>query len=217
MLFKSKPLLITALAAFAAWATPSLAGNIDGTVSFSDGFATTAMTTSIVSQLNVMNVNGNANATGCTGAFGAGCSSNGLYALVFDITSSSAQLVFDFNGFHFTATSFGSIDRTGLTCDKSGDCGDAISFVATGDVTGNGMSSTPFAMLWSADATCSQNVINLPMLACGAGTISAGWNAQIFAGTAATSVAVQTAPEPSVLALMGLGLLAVTFFTRRRR
>lgn len=214
MVFNSKTAALLATAALAAFATCSFAGSIDGTVTFADGFATTATSTSIVSQLNVMDVNGNAHASACTGTFGAGCSSSGNYALVFDITAAAAQLVFDYNGFHFTATSFGSIVRSDLTCDKSGNCGDGISFIATGDVTGAGFSATPFEMVWSADATCTQNVINLPMLACGAGTISASWNATIYAGSAAPARVV---PEPNVLALLGAALLLLTFRPRYRR
>jgi hypothetical protein len=207
-LFVGRMLTVAAL----VLAGPAAAGPIDGTVTFSDGFATTATTTSIVSQLNVMDVNGNANANGCSGAFGAGCSSSGNYALVFDITVSSGQLVFDYNGFHFTATSFGSPNRSALNCDKSGNCGDSISFTATGDVTAAGFDPTPFFMQWSADATCTQNVIIVPMLSCGAGTISAQWTATIYAGNA-----VRLVPEPSSLALMSLGLLLLAVGLRPLR
>ena len=195
-----------------ALAGPALATPIDGSMTFSDGFATTATSTSIVSQLNVMDVNGNANASGCTGAFGAGCSSSGNYALVFDITLSSGQLVFDYNGFHFTSTSFGAPNRTALTCDKRGDCSDAISFTATGDVTGPGFDSTPFVMQWSAHATCAQNVIVVPMIACGDGTIQASWSATVFAGSA-----IQAVPEPGSLALIGTAFVLLAWVVRRRR
>jgi hypothetical protein len=195
-----------------AVAGPAVAGPIDGTVTFSDGFATTATSTSIVSQLTVMDVNGNAAANGCTGAFGAGCSSSGNYALAFDITLSSGQLVFDYNGFHFTATSFGTPDRSALSCDKHGNCSDAISFTAIGDVTGGGFNSTAFLMQWSAHATCSQNVIITPMLACGAGTISAEWTATVYAGSA-----IRLVPEPATLSLIGSAFILLAWMMRRRR
>jgi hypothetical protein len=215
MSYTAKIALLVVLAlglARSAVATP-----ISGSIGFSDGFHTTATSTSIVSQLTFMDVNGLANASGCAESFGSGCASSGDYAFAFDIAG-NGQLIFDYGAFEFSADSFTDIARGALTCNNRGDCQDSISFVATGTISDGSLlfDPTPFRMTWSAQGKCSQNIIEGPMLDCGAGTISAGWSATIVA-LAPDSLSIQQVPEPGILPLVGAGLVLLGGFGWRRK
>jgi hypothetical protein len=198
-------------------ATSANATPITGSIGFSDGFHTTATSTSIVSQLTFMDVNGLANASGCAESFGSGCANSGDYAFAFDITG-NGQLIFDYGAFEFLANSFTDVTRGPLTCNNRGDCQDSISFTATGTITDGSLllDPTPFRMTWSAQGKCSQNIIEGPMLDCGAGTISAGWSADLVA-LAPDSLSIQAVPEPGILSLVGASLVLLGGFGWRRK
>jgi hypothetical protein len=188
---------------------------INGSVNFGDGFDVTGTSTSIVSQLNAINVGGTTLAQGCTNDFDtvppAGCFETGSYAIDFDLLAGGGQMVFTYAGFTFVVNSFDPPNRTPLTCDNLGNCSDALDFTAHGTVTGNGFQPTEFLLIWSANATCTQNVIN-PPIQCAAGTISAGWTATVTANGQPGEV-----PEPGTLALLGIGLGLLGFVMRARK
>jgi hypothetical protein len=210
---KIKSLLASAFFALGLGAAAGAhAALVNGSINFSDGFEATGTSTSIVSELNAINVGGQALAQNCVGDFPPpGCFVLGNYAFDFDLLGGGGQLVFSYAGFTFTVNSFDPPVRTSLSCDMMGNCSDALDFTAHGTVTGNGFDPTAFLLIWSANATCTQNVIN-PPVQCVASTISAGWTATITANGQPGQV-----PEPGTLALIGIGLACLGLLIRVRR
>lgn len=211
----------TALALGLGVAASAHASFINGSISFNDGFDVTATTTSIVSQMTSIDVGGTSNASGCTADFGAGCASSSNYAQDFDLSALGGQIVFLYDGFTFVVSDFSSIVRTGLNCDRMGNCADGLSFTGTGSVTGGTFDETAFTMSWSATAGCAQNSIASP-IQCAPGTITAHWIATVSAlgkGPDDPVVGPQPplpTPEPGSLALVGLALGAAGWRVRGR-
>ena len=205
-----KPLLaITGLSA-ALFAGNASAVFINGLVSLSDGFTpgTIGTTTQIVSGLNVLNQQAVGSPTGCTGNFatGAACTAATFTAGTINLLA-PPNLVYTYAGFTFTATSYTAIVRTGLIC-ANGTCTDALVFLISGNVTGNGLQSTQFFGTWSGNGSCIQGVGT----SCN-GQSSASWSISL----AAIGAAPPTVPEPSSIALLGLGVGLLGFATRRRK
>ncbi len=196
-------------------AAPAFAVSINGSISFSDGFNLPSLgqTTSVVSQLSnidVLNGAGITLANGCTGSFGT-CTSvliaNGGAS---DFTIGTAPvLVFQYNGFAFTITSFDTVDRGDFTCDLFG-CDDSLEFRGAGTVTGNGFDESIFNIRWTANGSC---VADATSTGC-AGDQSASWSASISARGIPRADGIT--PEPSTLFLMVIGLFGVGVLIRQR-
>jgi hypothetical protein len=65
---------------------------------------------------------------------------------------------------------------------------------------------------------CTQNIIEGPMINCGAGSISAGWTATLVAtNTPVTLGDGDPIPEPGTLALLAGGFVLLGTFAFRRK
>jgi len=191
-------------------ATPAIAAFINGGIGFSDGFDTTGTTTSIVSQLTAVDVQNGATtlAQGCTGDFTPpACAILGAFANDFNL-SGGAQNVYQYGGFTFQVTLFGSPNRTSLTC-SNGLCQDALQFIALGIVSGNGFQPTAFLMGWGATGNCVESTTTAGQ--CGSQVVGT-WQSTITATGHA-----QIVPEPGTIALLGLALGLLGIIARRRK
>jgi PEP-CTERM motif-containing protein len=198
-------------------AVPAFAVSINGSISVSDGFNLSSLgqTTSIVSQLNnidVLNGGGITLASGCTGAFGT-CTSllitNGGAS---DFTIGTAPvLVYEYDGFKFTLTSFDSVNRGSFECSVFS-CGDSLGIIGSGIVNGNGLDNSLFLMVWTGQGSCNSNDAGT---AC-AGDVTASWSASISARGIQLAPAATT-PEPAAMLLLALGLIGVGATIRKHR
>jgi hypothetical protein len=206
---------VCALSVATLAASSARAANVHGSIGFSDGFDSVGpATTSIVSQLNLLDVKNTGTVTlaqGCTTDFGAGCSVLGNFASDF-LLGGGAQTIYNYNGFTFQVDSFSAPTRTPLTC-SAGLCGDALGFTATGTVSGNGFQPTLFLMSWGATGSCNQGV----GITCGSNVVGT-WQSTITA-TGALAPSVTSVPGPGLLATSLFFLATVSFvhFVRRRR
>lgn len=208
-----------------ASAAPASAVPIVGGISFSDGFQTTGMTTSIVSQLNnidVINGAGVAQVTGCTGSFGNCTPPPAEFGLANDFTIGTVPVVmFTYTEndaptpptttFTFTVTSFQAPTRNALSC-VGQICTDSLIFGASGTVDdgAGGLDPSTFEVAWTANGSCARNFGSTATQCDSA--VTASWSASI----SATGAPVQT-PEPATLFLLGAGLFGFVVSRRTRQ
>jgi PEP-CTERM motif len=162
-------------------------------------------TTSIVSALTSFNLDNVQNVF----QTGVGAFSTVNSVSAFDVLPPALPTTFytTTNGFTFTVTSFTNASRTALSCTGQL-CVDASQFLVSGFVTGAGFDPTVFIGNWSANGSCIRGGDGTN---CGSNVVGT-YNATLTA-TGEQAILV---PEPSMVALVGLGLAGVGFSRRRK-
>lgn len=218
MKLKSRVLSAIAGLVMATSAVPALATPIIGGISFSDGFEATGLTTSIVSQLNTINVNngpGVTQASGCTSAFGTCTPPPVVFGAASDFTIGTVPVqAYTYGNFTFVITGFGTPTRNGLNCvDRT--CTDSLIFTGTGTVDDNGgpLDQSNFSISWTANGSCLRNFGSV-LTQCDS-DVTASWSASISA--AGFPRTPEPTPEPATLALLGLGLVGLGFTIKKRK
>lgn len=204
---QAKHFLAAAALALGLGAAPAQAAFINGGISFSNGFDSTGTTTSIVSQLTLVDVQNPVQALGCSGTFGSTPCVPGFGAFANDFSVlDNGAVIFVWDAFTFVIDVFHSIVRDGLTCDANNQCVDRLLFLGTGYVTGGGFDDTQILLNWSSQGNCTMGAFPGE---CGS-NVTASWSASITATGVGRFV-----PEPHGAALIGLGALLAGLARRR--
>lgn len=192
---------LAAAVALASCATAHAAPQILGSMSFADGGLNvpSVPSSSIVSQLGVGLLNpvtqGVPGTFSCTGDFNLGAPCALAPAPTTGPINFATLLgsIYTYAGFTFDLSGITGIVRTPLASTGVGDAlADVLAFTITGLVSGPGFAATPFGGMWTGQGACQGS----------AGTclsnMTASWSASV--------TALPRIPEPSILALLGLGL-----------
>ena len=205
-MIKSRVLKLAMGAGLALTAGASNAAFITGSISFVDGGTRSYAAHDVYRQpIDSFDVNNVLNVfSSGTGAFSGTAS-----ALAFDFSTAGLPVSPWFttdDGFTFTLTSISVDSSQALTC-AGGLCTDNIALDVQGVVSAAGFDDTLFLGGWTAQGTCLGDSGECDS------DVSASWSSSLTA----TGREVPTeVPEPSILALFGLGLLGMAAVQRRR-
>jgi hypothetical protein len=108
------------------------------------------------------------------------------------------------DGTEFYAVLGDSIVRNALDCDGSS-CSDSLTFRLIGTVKRSGFLDTPALLRWTGQGSCVGTDVGLAVCT---GQPSASWSASL------SSPAI--IPEPAMLGLLGLGLVGIAVWRRKR-
>ena len=196
----------TAALGLSLGAASASADFIDGSISFSDGFATPPglVSTDIAFDID----SANTTVTNVLGDF-IGFAAPGQFvdsAGPID-TGAPGGTLYSVGGFTFSWGIITSDTNGALSCIGQL-CTDTRALQITGTVSGNGFDATEFAANWTANGACAKDGM---ATACVDGTYSASWSSSVVALGIPPEV-----PAPGVLALMSIGLLGLAYQRRRK-